>query len=118
MIEITDLAAEKLAAYITQNNIDSPIRIYAKNSCGGPSLALALDERKENDFVREDERYTLIIDQPVTEVCGKVTLDYLDQSSGCGCKGNGGFSLSSEKPLNEVGNGCGSSCSTSGCACS
>lgn len=116
MIEITSMAGEKLTAYISQNNIQSPVRIYAANGCSGPSLALALDERKKNDFAYEHDNFTLVIDPSVTRLCGKVTIDYVEQTSGCGCGGNSGFSLSSEKPLN-TGGGCGSSCSSSGCGC-
>ena len=38
MIEITELASEKLTAYLSKNNNDSSIRITAMNSCGGSTL--------------------------------------------------------------------------------
>ncbi|HIJ78951.1 MAG: hypothetical protein OEY01_07760 [Desulfobulbaceae bacterium] len=34
MIEITTLAAEKLAAYLIENNLDTPGRIAAVNDAG------------------------------------------------------------------------------------
>ncbi|MDH5298478.1 MAG: hypothetical protein OEV91_05615, partial [Desulfobulbaceae bacterium] len=58
MIEITPLAAEKISAYLSENNIDAPIRIAAMNGCGGPSLGLALDERHDTDHAHENGTFT------------------------------------------------------------
>lgn len=117
MIEITPLAAEKLTGYLTENNIKSAVRITAMNGCGGPSLGLALDERKEADHVLADGEITLVIDQGLSRTCGVVKVDYIEQSSGCGCGSGGGFSLTSTRPLSQAGGGCGSSCASKGCGC-
>ncbi len=117
MIEITRLAAEKLQAYFTENNIDSPVRIAVLNGCGGSSLGLALDDRKSTDIVHEHASLTLLIDQDLAKSCGKVRVDFVEQSSGCSCGDSGGFSLVSERPLADAGGGCGGSCSTNGCGC-
>lgn len=116
MITVNPLAAEKLSAYLSENNINSPVRIAIMNGCGGPSLGLALDEKKETDHVSEEERFTLLIAKDLAEECGTVTVDYVEKESGCGCGGGGGFALNSEKPLPGAGGGCGGSCS-SGCGC-
>jgi len=116
MIEITTLAAEKLAAYLIENNLDTPVRIAAMNGCGGPSLGLALDDRKDGDHAMENMDLTLLIDRDLAQTCGKVTIDYQEQSAGCGCSG-GGFAITPEKPLPNSGTGCGGSCSSSGCGC-
>jgi Fe-S cluster assembly iron-binding protein IscA len=113
MISITELAAEKLSAYLTDNKINSPIRISVMNSCGGASLALSLDERRPGDYNHEKGTVTLVIDHDLSQLCGRVTVDYIEKSSGCGC-GEGGFSLVSEKPLSSSGGDCGS-CSSCGC---
>ncbi len=117
MIEITKLAAEKLSAYLSENNIDSPVRIVTVTGCGGLSLGLALDERKASDYVQEDEAFTLLIEQNLSESCGNVTIDYIEKTSGCGCGEAGGFSVKSETPLPRSNSGCGGSCSSSGCGC-
>jgi len=114
MIEITELASEKLTAYLSENNNDSSIRITAMNGCGGSTLGLAIDECKDSDHVQENDSFILLIDQELSQAYGKVTVDFIEKSSGCGCEGGGGFSLTSERPLPGAGGGCGSSCS-SGC---
>ena len=115
MIEITPLAAEKLSAYLSENNIDSAVRIAAMNGCAGPSLGLALDECKEADHVLADGNITLVIDQGLSRTCGVVKVDYIE--NGCGCGGGGGFSLTSARPLPRAGSGCGGSCASNGCGC-
>lgn len=112
MITVTPLAAEKLAAYMTENNIDSPVRIAATSSCSGPSLGLALDERQDHDHALEDKGITLLISPDLVQQCGTVTVDFIEPQSGCGC-GSGGFSITSERAL--PGGGCGGSCSTGSC---
>lgn len=117
MIAITELATEKIAAYLNEQNIESPVRIAAMSGCGGPSLGLAIDECKESDHVHKNASVTLLIDQGLSDICGKVTVDYQEASSGSGCSGGGGFSVASEKPLPASSGGCGSSCSSGGCGC-
>lgn len=116
MISVTSKAAEKLCAYLAENKIDSAVRITVTKSCSGMSLGLALDVRKDNDFALENGEFTLLLAQDLAGECGKVSVDYIEQSSGCGC-GGGGFSISSEKPLSSVAGGCGSSCGSNGCGC-
>jgi Fe-S cluster assembly iron-binding protein IscA len=116
MIKVTQLAAEKLSVYLSENKINSPVRITVMNGCGGPSLGLALDEKKKTDHVSEEERFTMLIAKDLAEECGTVTVDYVEKESGCGCAGGGGFSLKSQNPLPGSGSGCGSSCASgSGC---
>jgi len=117
MIAVSPLAAEKLSAYLSDNKIDSPVRITVINDCSGPCLSLALDECKDNDHTQKNGNFMLVIDRDLSDTCGKVTVDFVEKTSGCGCRGGGGFSLTSEKPLPGIGEGCGSSCSSSGCGC-
>jgi len=112
MIEITELAAEKLSMYLAENKLDSPVRISAINGCGGPSLGLALDKPKESDYVHEAESFALLIAQDLSQACGKVKVDYLEKDSG-----SSGFSLTTERPLPGAGGGCSGSCSSAGCGC-
>lgn len=117
MIAIKPLATEKLAAYLMENSIDSPVRITVANGCGGLSLGLALDERKAGDHVLEEGGFTLLLAGDLADECGRVTVDFVESTSGCSCGGGGGFSLSSENPLPGSGDGCGGSCSSGSCNC-
>jgi iron-sulfur cluster assembly protein len=117
MIEISALAAEKLGAHLSANQIESPVRIAVMNGCGGPRLSLYLDERHDNDLVQEHEGLTLLLARDLADYCGKVTVQYIEEMSGCGCGDGGGFSLTSEKPLPGANTGCGGSCSSNGCNC-
>ena len=117
MISVSDLAAEKLASHLSENKINSPVRIAVMNGCGGPSLGLALDERQDNDHVQEGEQFTLMIAKDLSGQCGRVTVDFVEQTSGCGCGGGGGFSITSENPLPGASGGCGGSCASGSCGC-
>ncbi len=112
MISITKSASEKLSSYLAQNKLNSPVRISVISGCGGSSLNLALDEQKNGDYAHEDESFTLLIDQDLSQSCGKVTIDYVENGST-----GDGFSLTSERPLPQSGDGCGGSCSSNGCGC-
>ena len=90
MITVTPNAAEKLSAYLAENNVDSAVRVMVANGCGGPSLGLALDDRKENDHALENEKFTLLLAEDLAGECGKVTVDFVEKTSGCGCGGGGG----------------------------
>jgi len=46
MLEMSQLANEKLEQYLDQNNLNSAVRVAAMNSCSGQSLLLSLDEKK------------------------------------------------------------------------
>ncbi len=118
MLEVTELATAKLAEYIEQNNIDSPIRVATVNGCSGPALGLAIDEQKENDATVQAGELNLIIDNELSSVLGTIKIDFIEPTdSGCGCGGGGGFQITSANPLpgsNE--GGCGNDCA-SGCGC-
>lgn len=113
MIEITAVAADKIKAYLADNKADSPIRVMAQSSCAGMSLNLVLDQAGEADQVVRQHDVTLVADRGLLDSTGKITIDYREATSGCGC-GGGGFAVSSEKPLS---GGCGSSCNTGSCGC-
>lgn len=98
MIEVTEKAAEKLLAYLTQNKDDSTIRITVMSGYSGPYLGLAPDEHKDGDFAYINEDLTLVVDQELSESYGKVTVDYREPSCDCGCS-SGGFDIASAKPL-------------------
>ncbi|MBU0968232.1 MAG: IscA/HesB family protein [Proteobacteria bacterium] len=115
MLEMTQLANEKLKQYLDQNNLNSSVRVAAMNSCSGQSLVLSLDEKKSADTSIVKGEVELIIDQGLLAQLGSVTVDFIEQkSSGCGCGGQGGFSVQSANPLPKAEGSCGGSCSSCG----
>lgn len=115
MLEMTQLANEKLKQYLDQNNLTSAVRVAAMNSCSGQSLVLSLDEKKDGDTAIVKGEVELIIDQALLAQLGSVTVDFVEQkSSGCGCGGGGGFSVNAANPLPKAQGSCGGSCSSCG----
>lgn len=116
MIEVTPTAAKKISAYLSENKLPSAIRIVPRKHCGRPSLGLIISDRQEDDLVYSDNDFTMLIDPHFSGICGKVVVDYVCTSAGCGC-GDDGFSITSENPLPDQGCDCGSACSSGGCGC-
>jgi len=50
MITVTKAAREEVAKYFDGRE-KSPVRLFITSGCGGPSLAMALDQPKETDTV-------------------------------------------------------------------
>lgn len=112
MLEVTEMAGQKLKEYLEQNKIDSAVRVALMNGCGGPSLGLALDGIKATDSSAEQEGVRVIIDNELLGQCGAVRVDF-SEGSGCGC--SGGFAVTSSIPLPKTGGGCGGSCASGSC---
>ena len=116
MLEITALAKENLREYMTEKNLTGPVRVTMQRGCGGASLGLALDDRKESDTVVNLDGLEMIMDTALLSECGKTTVDFKPPaSSSCGCGGGGGFAITTEIPLPGGGGGCGGSCSSGSC---
>jgi Fe-S cluster assembly iron-binding protein IscA len=115
MLEMTEMAIEKLKEYLTQNKITSAVRVMATTSCSGQTLVLSLDEKRGSDTSIVKNEVELIIDKVLLAQLGSVTVDFTEpKGSGCGCGGGGGFSVQAANPLPKASGGCGGSCS-SGC---
>ncbi len=112
MLEVTEMAGQKLKAYLEENKIESAVRVALMSGCGGPSLGLALDEAKETDATADQGGVQVIIDNDLLGQCGAVRVDFT-KGSGCGC--SSGFSVTSSTPLSGTNGGCGGSCSSGGC---
>jgi iron-sulfur cluster assembly protein len=113
MIEVTNQAVEKLVEYLQENNISSALRVaLLQNGCAGSSLGLALDEKKDSDIVTDYDGLTFLIDASLSDDCGTVKVDYLENDT------HSGFSISSEKPVQGVGSGCNPNTCGSGGGCS
>jgi iron-sulfur cluster assembly protein len=63
MVEVTASATSQIAEYFKDKEI-VPIRIFInEGGCGGPSLAMALDEQKSTDDVFEIDGFTYVGDK-------------------------------------------------------
>lgn len=111
MLTVTETAVSNIKEYLNKNNLaDSSIRVMLQSSCSGPGLGLGLDEKKAEDQVFEQDGLTFLVEGSIFAATGAITVDFVKASSGCGCSGGGGFSVTPEKPL--AGGGCGGSCSS------
>jgi iron-sulfur cluster assembly protein len=115
MLEVTASALNNVKDYMSQQNINSPIRVtMVSGGCSGPSLALAIDDLKEGDRSFDHDGISFVVNETLLASCGAIKVDFIEQkTSGCGCGGGGGFSITSEKPLS--GGSC--SCSSGSCGC-
>jgi len=103
MIKVSEAAQEQVKAYFEGKKVQ-PVRIFLNNGgCGGPSLAMALDEKKEDDAGFTHGGVEYIMEKLLFKKASPVTVDY----SGMG------FNLSSSLELNS---GC-SSCGSAGSCC-
>jgi iron-sulfur cluster assembly protein len=109
MFEVTESAVENLKAYLSQNNIDSAVRVaLMQGGWAGPSLGLALDESKENDEIFKEDELTFLVEQNLLNTCGSIKIDFIDAGY------RSGFSITSANPIG--GGGCSSgSCATGSC---
>ncbi|MFA7382361.1 MAG: IscA/HesB family protein [Desulfurivibrionaceae bacterium] len=116
MLEVTESAISNINEYLAKNKIDSAIRVVIQNGCGGASLSLNLDEKRDSDQVFTKGGITFLVDDGMFATTGAIKVDFIKSTSGCGCGGGGGFAMSSEKHLG--GGGCSSgSCSSGSYGC-
>ena len=63
MLEVTKSATDKIAEYLQDREI-KPIRIFLNSGgCGGPSIAMTLDERKDTDDVFDIDGFQFVVDK-------------------------------------------------------
>lgn len=97
MVSLTTTARAELDNYFADKQ-KSPIRVYLnKGGCCGPSLTLALDEKRDEDDVFDLDGYTFVVEKQLAELAGPITVDLTDY----------GFAVSSNLKLE--GGSCGSS---------
>lgn len=114
MLEVTESALANVKEYLSQQKIDSAIRVnLMSGGCAGPSLGLAIDEATDNDHTFDHDGVSFLVDKGLAQTCGVIKVDFIEKKDGgCGC-GGGGFTVTSEKPL--AGSGCGCSCDSGSC---
>ena len=76
MLEITKSATEKIAEYLKDKEV-TPIRIFLNTGgCGGPSLAMALDEVKDTDDVFDIDGFKYIVDKEFMKEAESIKVDF------------------------------------------
>jgi len=106
MISITPAAQEKLSAYLAENKVDPKVRIYLpEGGCGGGQVSLAIDQPNPGDVSITAGNLELFMSRDLSEVLGKVVVDFKDDGS------DAGFVVESENPAPTSSSGCG------GCSC-
>lgn len=94
MLEVKETAIKELTEYFKDKEI-SPIRVYlSAGGCGGPYLALGLDDPADDDTVKEEGPFTFCINTELLNKAGDISVDF-----------NGmGFAVTSENSFG--GGGC------------
>ena len=103
MVEVTEEATKQIQEYFNGKEV-TPIRIFLNaGGWGGPSLAMALDEPKDNDNVFDVNGFQFIIEKEFYEKAQPVKVDFLGY----------GFKIDSSIEFGASDAACGS-CSTTG----
>ena len=101
MLNVSDAAHAQITEYFKGKEV-SPIRIFLNNcGCGGPSLAMALDEPKETDETLSANGFSFIIDKTLLNQVQPLRIDFVQY----------GFKIDCSV---DFGGGCGTSCSAKG----
>ena len=99
MLEVTHKAQTQIKAYFADNPV-KPIRIFLHGGgCGGPQIAMALDEAKENDATFKVGDFEFLADKEFLVQAQPIVVDFQ----------NTGFKITSSLQLSEGCGGCGSS---------
>lgn len=104
MFNVTEKAQEQIKEYFTDKDL-MPVRVFLhQGGCGGPQLAMALDDKKNTDTVFTFAGIEYLVDSEFLEQAKPIDVDYIES----------GFKVTSSL---ELGGGC-SSCGTEGSCCS
>ena len=112
MIEVTPAALRKIKDYLSQNGIDSGIRVtLLEGGCSGPVLGIVLDDVCDQDRAFDSGGIQFFIHQSLLSECGNVRIDFAKPDSRCdstcSCGSDGRFEITSERPVAPI----------SGCSC-
>jgi len=99
MLEVTKLATDKIAEYFKDKEV-KPIRIFLNSGgCGGPSLAMALDELKDTDDVFDIDGFRFVVDKEFLKEAEPIKVDFA----------HFGFQIDCSLQFEEGCSGCGTS---------
>ncbi|MDH3357294.1 MAG: IscA/HesB family protein [Desulfobacteraceae bacterium] len=76
MLKVTKKAIDKIAEYLQDREI-KPIRIFLNSGgCGGPGLAMTLDEPKDKDTVFDIDGFQFIVDEDFLGEAAPIKVDF------------------------------------------
>ena len=85
MFHVTPAATSKVAEYF-QGREAAPIRIFLNEcGCGGPGLAMALDEPVNTDDAFDIDGFTYIVDKTLLAKAQPITVDHVQQGFKLDC---------------------------------
>lgn len=101
MLTVTEKAQEQVSAFF-EDRETKPIRIFVTNGCGGPKIAMGLDDANDQDSVFEFSGIQYLVESTLLYQVQPIEIDF----------GVGGFKISSSL---QPGVGCGGCGSSSNC---
>ena len=101
MLTVTEKAQEQISAFFKGREA-KPIRIFLTNGCGGPQIAMGLDEATDQDSVFEFSGIQYLVEKTLLDQAKPIEIDF----------GVDGFKITSSLELGAACGGCGS---TSNC---
>jgi iron-sulfur cluster assembly protein len=89
MVELTDIAAEKVRDFISSQQAEAAsdvgLRVGVRGGgCSGFQYALALDERRDDDHVFETGGIRVLVDPASLQYVDGSTVDYTESFMGSG----------------------------------
>ena len=101
MFEVTEKANEMIQDFFKDKEDDPIIRIFlSQGGWSGPSLAMALDEPKDDDEIVKDNGITYLVNKELYGKAKPINVDFVESAGGAG------FTITSG--LTAEGGGCGS----------
>lgn len=98
MFTVTESAQKQIALYFEDNEI-KPIRVFLSNGCGGPQIAMALDQQNPNDSAFEFDGVQFLVNKDLLAQAQPIEIDFTGH----------GFKITSSLELGQGCTGCGSS---------
>ena len=88
MVTLTPAAVEKVTSLLQQKDNDQlALRIFIKSGgCSGFSYGMALDEKKDNDQLFEQDGVKIVIDDMSGQYLEGAQVDFVDSMMGAGFK--------------------------------
>lgn len=77
MFNVTERAQEEVAKYFEENE-KQPIRIFLAQGCGGAQVAMAIDDKKDDDEVFEIGHVTYLVETGLIEEIKPIEVDFTD----------------------------------------
>jgi iron-sulfur cluster assembly accessory protein len=91
MVNLSDIAAEKVRGFLSQQESEGEVglRIGVRGGgCSGFQYALALDERREDDHVFDHEGISILVDPASLTYVDGSEVDYAESMMGAGFEVN------------------------------